>query len=201
MSNLRILRLTFIAIASILFLSTLLKCSSFLQLKKLKNCQFRLERIEAMNVEGIDINHIHSLNDLGIINASKILQKLSNGSLQSELTVIISVNNPNESLAAMEKFEYSVLLDANEIVTGSLNSRIEIPANKKIEFPLSAKIDISKLLKQNSISALLEIANSFSTESTNQKRIRIKVKPYIRIGNKLLKYPGFVEIKINEWSQ
>jgi hypothetical protein len=201
MSNLRILRLTLIALNCILFISMLIQCSSLLQIEKLKNCEFRLERIEGMNIDGININSVHSFNDLGIINATRILQDLSKGSLPSEFKIMISVSNPNKSVAAMEKFEYIVMLDENEVVTGSLNDRIEIPANKSIEFPLSARADISKLLKQNSIAALMELANSLSKENTIEKRVRIKVKPNIRIGKKLLKYPGFIEIKINEWSK
>jgi hypothetical protein len=201
MSNLRILPRKLTALACILFISALIQCSSLLQVEKLKNCEFRLERIEGMSIDGININRVHSINDLGIINAAKILKNLSKGSLSSEFTIIISVNNPNKSAAAMEKFEYSVMLDENEVITGSLNDRMEILANKSIEFPLSATVNISKLLKQNSFAELMELANSLSNKNAIEKRVRIKVKPYIRIGKKTLKYPGFIEIKINEWSK
>jgi LEA14-like dessication related protein len=201
MSNLSILRRTLIALSCILFISILIQCASILQMEKLKNCEFRLERIEGMNIDGIDMSKIHSINDLGIVNASKIITDLSKGALLSEFTIIISVNNPNKSMAAMEKFEYLIMLDDKEVVTGSSNDRVEIPANKSIEFPLSAKTNLSELLKQNSITALMELANTLNKENTIAKRVKIKVKPYIRIGKKLLKYPGFVEIKINEWSK
>jgi hypothetical protein len=201
MSNLSILRRTLIALSCILFISILIQCASILQMEKLKNCEFRLERIEGMNIDGIDMRKIHSINDLGIVNATKIISDLSKGSLISEFTIIISVNNPNKSMAAMEKFEYLIMLDDKEVVMGSSNDKVEIHANKNIEFPLSAKTNFSELLKQNSITALMELANTLNKENTIAKRVKIKVKPYIRIGKKLLKYPGFVEIKINEWSK
>ena len=201
MSNLRILRLTLIPLACILFISTLFQCSSLLQIEKLKNCEFRLERIEGMSIDGINLSRMRSFNDLGFINATKILQDLSKGFLPSEFTIIFSVSNPNKTMASMEKFEYIIMLDETEIVTGSSNDRIEIPANGSTEFTLTAKADISKLLKQNSIAALMELANSMNKENAIENRVRIKVKPYIRIGKKLLKYPGFIEIKIKEWSK
>jgi len=201
MSNLSILYRKLAALACILFLSVLIQCSSLLEVEKLKNCEFRLERLESMKIDGIKISKFHSINDLGIMNATKILQDLSKGSLSSEFDVILNVNNPNNSMASMEKFDYMVLLDENEVITGSLNDRIEIPANKSIEFPLSASVNVSKLTKQNTISELMELANSLSDKNAIEKRVRIKVKPYVRIGKKALKYPGFFDIKLNEWSK
>jgi hypothetical protein len=201
MSNLRILHRSLIALAVILFISSIIQCNSLLQIERLKNCQFRIERIEGTKIDGIEMNKFHSMNDLGFINTTKILQDLSKGSLSSDFEVIISVNNPNKSLASMEKFEYIVMLDKDEVISGSLNDRIEIPADKSIEFPISASVNISKLIKQNSVSALMELANTMSKGNTIQNRVKIKVKPYIKIGKKSLKYPGFIEIKINEWSK
>lgn len=201
MSKLRILLRKLVAPVLILFISAHFQCSSLRQMEKLKNCEFRIERIEGTNIDGIAIRKFQSVSDLGIMNAAKILQDLSKGSLTSEFSVIISVNNPNNSAALMEKFEYIVMLDENEVITGSLNDRIEIPANKSIEFPLSASVNISKLIKQNSIGALMELANSLNKGSAVQNRVKIKIKPSIKIGKKTLKYPGFIEVKINEWSK
>jgi LEA14-like dessication related protein len=200
MSNLSILRRTLTALFCILFISILMQCASILQMKKLKNCEFRLERIEGMNIDGVEMSKIHSINDLGIANITKILGDLSNGSLISQFSIIIKVNNPNESMAAMEKFEYLIFLDDKQVIAGSSMDRVEIPANMTIEFPLSAKMNLSELLKQNSITALMDLANTLNKENTIAKRVKIKVKPSIRVGKKLLKYPGFIEIKINEWT-
>lgn len=201
MSKLSILNRKLAALACILFISALIQCSSLLQVEKLKNCEFRLERLEGMNIDGIKIAKFHSINDLGIMNATKILQDLSKGSLSTEFNVILSANNPNQSMAYMEKFDYIVLLDEKEVITGSLNDRIEIPANKSIEFPLSASVNVSKLINQNSVGELMELASSLNNMNAIEKRVRIKVKPYVRIGKKALKYPGFFEIKLKEWSK
>jgi len=201
MSNLSNLPRTLTAFAGILFISLLIQCSSILQMEKLKNCEFRIERIDNINVDGIEMRNIHSINDIGLANAAKLIGDLNKGSLLSEFSIIISVNNPNKEMAAMEKFEYIILLDDKETVTGSSNDRVEIPGNKSIEFPVSARVNLSELLKQNSMSAIMELANTLNKENAIGKRVKIKVKPYIRIGKNVMKYPGFIEIKINEWSK
>ncbi len=170
-------------------------------MEKLKNCEFRIERIDNISVDGINMRNIHSISDLGMANAAKLIGDLSSGSLLSEFSIFVSVNNPNKELAAMEKFEYIILLDDKETVSGNSNDRVEIPGNKSIEFPVSARVNLSELLKQNSMSAIMDLANTLNKENAIGKRVKIKVKPYIRIGKKVMKYPGFIEIKINEWSK
>jgi len=198
MSNLSILPRTLTAFLCILFLSVMFQSCSLFRMAQLKNCDFQVERIESINLDGVNIRKIHSISDLGMANAARILSDLSKGSLNSDFAIILSVKNPNKSAAVIEKFDYLILLDDKEAVSGSSNTKIDIPADKQVEFPLSARANLSQLLSQNSITALLDLANSLSKENTISKRVKIKVKPYISIGKKYLKYPGYVLIKFRE---
>ena len=181
-----------IVILSIAFLQ--MQCASLKQMANLRNCEFRYEGIERISLAGIDLSGIKSLHDLGFINSGKILEAGSRGSLIADLNIKIGARNPNSSLAAMNRLEYIVLLDGNQLLNGSLDQRIEIPAKGETTFSVEVKTDLLKALQYQSTQSLINLALNLADEGQTVSHITIKVKPAIAIGSGFINYPGYITL-------
>ena len=196
MSNLRNLRVYLAVFVFLLLLWVIIPSCSVIRLQRLKNCEFTFERLEDLSIAGVNIKKLESINDLSFSNGAKILAALSSGTLAADFRIVVAVSNPNKAEALMETFEYKVLLDDKEVLNGNSKDRTVIPGNGKAELSVSAKLNIAELLHNKSLNELVELAKEMKSGNGFSDRIKLKIKPNIRVGKKDLKYPGFIDIRI-----
>ena len=95
----------------------------------------------------------------------------------------------------MNRLEYITLIDDVEIATGTLNRRIEIPANGGVSIiPLQLGTDLLEILQGESRQALVNFGLNLADAGNRPTRVSIKVKPTILIGAVELQYPGYYQL-------
>ncbi len=129
-----------------------------------------------------------------MINASRILASAGKGTLPARFVVHIGARNPNSSLAAVNRIDYVVLIDDKEILQGSLDQRIEVPANSDISIPVGIHTDLMHDLNQQSSQALINLLLNLAGEGKTSSRIVLKLKPSIAVGKGYVKYPGYITL-------
>ncbi|MCX6234140.1 MAG: hypothetical protein NT175_05350 [Bacteroidetes bacterium] len=165
------------------------------QMANLANCDFRLKSIEQTLLAGIYIQHMQSFAELSFSDVVTITNAIANKTLPLEFILNIEVRNPNTSPAAMNKMEWILLIDDQELLRGFSYQRVEIPANGGIAImPLKINMDLMQVLTGVSLQVIKNFGFDLAGNGNGPTRIKIKAKPTIMIGNHPLTYPGYITI-------
>ncbi len=170
------------------------QCSSFREVSNMRHCEFRYEGADNFSLAGVDLNGVRSFQDLGMLNASRILASAGKGTLPARFVVHVGARNPNSSLAAVNRIDYMVLIDDKEVLQGSLDQRIEVPANSTTSIPVGIQTDLMHNLSQQSSLAIINLLLNLAGEGKTSSRIVLKLKPSIAVGKGYLKYPAYITL-------
>lgn len=183
-------------IAAILVSSFVLGCCQYKELKSFTKCEFKIDRIENLELAGVDIQNVHKLSDLNFLKAGKITSAALTGKLPLEFTLYIKAKNPNSKKAAINKLKWIAFIDDVELLKGDMEKRIEINANGgTADIPLEVKTDLKEVFSTESANALINLALNLVDLSSEKSKIGVKVKPTIKIGKKYITYPGYIKLK------
>jgi hypothetical protein len=77
-----------------------------------------------------------------------------------------------------------------------LDERIEIaPNNGKETISLQAKTNLKRFFTHESTKAIFNLALNVANAGKEDSQIKIKIKPTIKVGKKLMQYPGYITLK------
>lgn len=173
-------------------------CSVFQQTSEMKTfakCDFRLESVSDLRLAGVNLQNKNSVSDLGFMDLTKITAAVAGGTLPMTFDLNVLARNPNPALAAMNRLDWILLIDDIEMTRGILNQRIEIPPNSITTFPVSMNFDLMKVMSGKSGDALLNFALNLNGTGGKPTRVKLKARPTILVGTKMLEYPGYITIK------
>ncbi len=181
----------------LLFLLFILaSCCQYKEAKTLAECEFKIGKVKNSQFAGVDISNINSFADLGFINTGKITASALQGDMLLSFTLDIIAKNPNKHKAAINQLEWLVVLDDVELFKGSLDERIEIAPNNGTEtISLQAKTNLKRFFTQKSAKAIFNLALNIADAGKDESQVKIKIKPTIKVGKKLMQYPGYITLK------
>ena len=190
------IRKSLLNIVTILVIGLILNSCSFLkEVTAFGKCDFRVTTLENPRLAGVDVSDINQFSDIPFSDMGVITASILRGSLPLNFTLNIEARNPNPATAAMNRLEYIAMIDDVEIATGSLNQRVEIPANGGVTtIPLQLGTDIFELLQGESRQALVNFGLNLADAGNRPTRVGIKVKPTIIIGAVEIQYPGYYKL-------
>jgi LEA14-like dessication related protein len=185
-----------IIILATILIPTLHSCSFLKEVTAFGKCEFRTTTLEDPELAGVDVSRIQSFGDIGITDMAAITTAIMRGYLPLSFTLNLEARNPNPATAAMNRLEYLAFIDDVQVASGSLNDRIEIPANGGVTtIPLQLQTDLIEVLSKDSRQALVNFGLNLADAGNRPTRVSIKVKPTILIGGIELVYPGYFTVK------
>lgn len=174
-------------------------CNIAQQIKEIQNfakCEFRLATLQNTNLGGLNMQNKKSVSDFSFSDGLKLKSLAGKDSWPLSFTLNVEAKNPNSSQAAMNKFEWILFMDDNQLVEGILGDRIEIAPNAGVTtIPLQINIDLKKVLSGKSFDSMLNLVFNITGEGNKPTRFLLKAKPTIMIGSYPLTYPGYIDIK------
>jgi LEA14-like dessication related protein len=191
MRNLLKLSLTLVLLSGLLG-----SCSFLKEISTLAKCEFRMTTLENPRLAGVDVSRIRSYSDIGLADMALLTASIVKGRLPLNFTLNVEAKNPNPAMAAMNRLEYMAYIDDVQIATGSLERRIEIPANGGTAvIPLQLSTDLVEILNKDSRQALVNFGLNLADAGNRPTRVSLKVKPTILIGAVEINYPGYFTVK------
>jgi hypothetical protein len=185
-------------IFAILVLSS---CISFKRASTFSKCEFRVNDVERITLNGKSVMEKRQISDLSLNEITTLLSSITSGPLMMDLTLLVDIRNPNKSTAAMNRIDWIMFIDDYKIMTGSTNKKVVLPPNDVVTVPLEIKSDLKEVITSGGGYALLGLALNLAGISTQINRITLKAKPYITIGSKEIAYPGYISIKTDFTSE
>ncbi len=157
-------------------------------------CQFRLASVEKVSLAGIGLQGT-SINDLGLADLARLQEAFASGSLPLNFTLNLEVQNPNASPAGMSRMEWILLIDGNQLTTGTLEKAVVFAPNGGVGIlPLDVNLDLEKALSGKTMDSMVNLAMNIAGEGSKPTKLTLQVKPSMTISGQALEYPGYVTV-------
>ena len=170
------------------------------QAKVLSKCKYAIGSADSATIARYDIQEFKEIKQLDEINPLKY-PRIATGLVARDVPFRANINleivNPTNDLAAINKFEYRLLLSGNELATGVVERRIEVPpGGGKVTVPIPVNANAYNLVANSSTrNAFIDMVRSLAGSSQASKsQITLKIKPTLMLGDKQITYPGYIDI-------
>ncbi|MDQ8052766.1 MAG: LEA type 2 family protein [Pedobacter sp.] len=165
------------------------------QLKMLEKCDYKLIGASHVNLAGTDVRRLIEEKSFSLTNIPSLALGYLKKDIPLNANLDLEISNPSTNLAAINNFEYIILVNQQEIANGSVDQRVSIAAGEKVRVPVQLHANVYQFIANGKI--LGDITSFLSGGvSGNEKKglLTLKIKPSIMVGGSLVKYPGFITI-------
>lgn len=165
------------------------------QIAALEKCTYKLLSAEQITVGGTNVGNIMNMEELNLASLPGLALGLLTQDVPLKAKLNLEIKNPTTTAAAINDFEYKVLINNQELATGLVNQPVEVQPGGTTVVPVNINLNAYKFISNRQvmqeIAAFLQ-AGSDSTEKKGQ--LTLKIKPSIKVAGALVKYPGFFTI-------
>ncbi len=168
-------------------------CGVSRKINLLEQCRYDIKSADSVYVAGRNITRQiqNGTFDLGSV------PELAIGLLRKDIPLRAKINlgieNPGSKPIEINQFDYIISFKGQEMVNGTTDRRIDINPAETTVVPIMVRANIYSILSDKSTRE--EIFSYLrGTENVQKSLISIKIRPSIRVGNKLIKYPGYITI-------
>lgn len=181
----------------LLFLSIIpiITSCSYLKTKRLENCEFLFKDITEFKIEGVNMKDKNSISDLNLFEGMKLTAALVNQKANADLVFLVDIKNPNTGDAQLNATDWILLIKDKEVLNGSIDEHINIPAEKTISLPLTVKFEVFKILQQFSQEEIQDIVWNLTENKKLPDEVTLKLRPTFLIAGQKIKYPGYIKLK------
>lgn len=166
------------------------------QIKALEKCTYKILSADNISLAGTDVRKI--LNDQEINLGS--LPGLALGLLRKDIPLKARLNleikNPTSDVASINEFEYKILINREELMSGFVNQEVNVGAGQATTVPLDMVANLYPFVSNSKVmNEITEFLKGGKNGGPERKGIlTLKIRPSIKVAGVLIKYPGFITI-------
>lgn len=165
------------------------------QIKALEECDYKLVSASNITVAGTAIKKIVDQQTINLANLPSLALGFLRKDIPLRATLNVEVTNPSAKMAAINNFDYIILINKQEIANGVVDQAIEINAGQKTQIPVQLNVNIYQFLSNGkTLDDISKFLSATSNGTTQVGLVTIKIRPSIKVGNDLVKYPGYITI-------
>ena len=168
-------------------------CGVSRKISLLEQCKYDIKSADSVYFAGKDITRQIKTGTFNLGSIPELAIGLLRKDIPLRARLNLGINNTGSKDIEINQFDYIVLFKGQELVKGTTDRRIDIKPDETTIVPIIIRANIYSILSDKNtrqeIFSYLRGANS-----TKNSLISIKIRPSIRVGNKLIKYPGYITI-------
>jgi len=171
-------------------------CGISRKIDVLEKCNYSIKSADSVYLAGKDISKLVKNKTLELSSVPGLALAMFRKNIPLSANVKLSINNPTSKTAAINQFDYIILIKGQELAAGSVDRKISVEPGATTIIPVQINSNIYSFLSNGKIIEEL-VAFMGGTESgPGEKKglITIKIRPSFMVGNKLIKYPGYISI-------
>ncbi|RYE29615.1 MAG: hypothetical protein EOP42_13970 [Sphingobacteriaceae bacterium] len=165
------------------------------QAKALGKCRFELVSADSVYLAGVNMKQFEGQNNINLGSLPRLAMGFISKSIPLDARLVLKITNPTAETAAINQFEYKILLRNSEVFTGYVNHRVEVaPVGGTMRVPIVISTNAYHLITdEKTRDAFADLVQNFSGAKNARKSvITIKIKPTLDLGNKSINYPGYI---------
>jgi hypothetical protein len=164
------------------------------QVSNLASCEFRIQSVEKINLAGVELQYIRSINDMNISDVARILAGFTSPVFPLSLQLNLDGRNPNATEAGLNRLEWILFIDDVQMTSGLIDKPISIPALSSRSIPVEVGLDLKQVLSGKSANAMLNFCMNLTGAGGTPTRFKIKLKPTVIIAGTAITYPGYITV-------
>ena len=168
-------------------------CGVSRKISLLEQCKYDIKSADSVYFAGKDITRQIKTGTFNLGSIPELAIGLLRKDIPLRARLNLGINNTGSKAIEINQFDYIILFKGQELVNGTTDRRIDIKPDETTIVPIIIRANIYSILSDKNtrqeIFSYLRGANS-----TKNSLISIKIRPSIRVGNKLIKYPGYITI-------
>ncbi len=165
------------------------------QINALKDCEYRITDATNITVAGTDIQKLIDGKSVNTLSIPGIALGLLRKDVPLRAKLNLEISNPTSALAAINNFDYIVLINKQEVFNGSVNQNVSIGSNQSAQVPIQINANIYQFLTDSKMmNDIGDFISGASNGSEKKGLVTLKIRPSIKIGGSLVKYPGYITI-------
>ncbi len=174
----------------ILCCQTLTGCGTLREIANLRNVHFALDALTGLEIAGVDLSGIRTYEDLAAVDVLKIGAAVARNELPLSFTLDVLAENPeaNGVQARLVRFDWMLLLDNRETISGVFEDEIVIPSGDSRHFPIQVKLDLIEFFDRNARD-IVNLALSLAGQEGEPQNIQLRATPTISTALGPIRYP------------
>jgi len=165
------------------------------QIKALEKCKYRITSAEQIMVAGTDVKKLMGGQDMDLGSLPGLAFGLLRKDVPLKARLNLEVTNPTANDAAINEFEYKILINKQELANGFINQAVNVVAGGSTTVPVAMEVNIYPFISNNKVMGeISEFIKSSKGGPEKKGMLTLKIRPSIKVGNALIKYPGFITI-------
>lgn len=165
------------------------------QIKALEKCDYRITDANDITIAGTDVRKLMDGKSVNTLSIPGIALGMLRKDIPLRAKLNLEISNPTNNLAAINNFDYIVLINRQEVFNGSVNQSVNIGAGQTTLVPVQVNANIYRFLTDNK---MLNDIGTFIGGATNgsEKKglVTLKIRPSIKVAGGLVKYPSYITI-------
>lgn len=165
------------------------------QIKALENCTYRITSADQITIAGADVKKLINDQDINMGSLPGLALSLLRKDVPLRARLNLEVKNPTNNAAAINQFEYKILINRQELANGFVNQEVNVGAGQSTVVPVDMEVNIYPFVSNSKVMG--EISDFIKSGKNGDEKkgiLTLKIKPSIKVGNTLVKYPGFITI-------
>ncbi|RZK90652.1 MAG: hypothetical protein EOO98_07900 [Pedobacter sp.] len=165
------------------------------QIKALEACTYKVKNVNRITLAGTDLSGLVNNQEFNIASLPGVALGLLRKDIPLRANLNLEITNPSGDLAAINQFEYKILVNNTDLAEGIVNQAVSIPQGQTVTVPVQMSSNIYGLISNgNVLNDIIKAAQKGSKSDEKLGLLTIKIKPTIMIGNTPVKYPGYITI-------
>jgi len=166
------------------------------QIEALEKCTYEISSADSIYLAGRDVSKLIKSRSFNLSNIPELALALFRKNIPLKARVNLTITNPTANAAAINQFEYLVLIKNQEIANGFVNQKISVEPGGSVTVPVRVNSNIYSFISNGkTMEEILDFVRGGESGAAERKGVvTIKIKPTIEVGGKLVKYPGYITI-------
>lgn len=165
------------------------------QIKALEKCTYRITSADQITLGGADVKKMIGNGDVNLGSLPALALGLLRKDVPLRARLNLEVKNPTANDAAINEFEYKILINRQELATGFVNQALNVAAGQASTVPVDMEVNVYPFISNSKVMGEISDFLKSSKGGPEKKGIlTLKIRPSIKVGNSLVKYPGFITI-------
>ena len=167
------------------------------QIKALEKCKYEVSSVDSIYAANVNIRDIRGKEITDLLKAPRLALAIMRKNVPLKARVNLVINNPTNQLAAINQFEYKILIKTRELAGGFVNQKISIsPNGGTTTIPIQINSNVYHILSDDkAMDAITDfLIGSDDNDKERKGMVTIKIKPTLDFGNRQITYPGYITI-------
>lgn len=165
------------------------------QIKALERCKYRVTSADEITLAGADVKKMILNQDINLSSLPGLALGLLRQDIPLRARLNLEVKNPSGNDAAINQFEYKILINRQELASGFVNQEVNIAAGQSTVVPVDMEANIYPFISNSKVmEEITEFIQSGKNGPEKKGILTLKIRPSIKVAGGLVKYPGFITI-------